>query len=389
MNTPLDKASSRSVAIIRSRSINPGTYKVADILAKNGYNVQVILWNRDREKHKFIEKVNNYSVIYFNLRAPHDKVTVIPLLPLWWIYEFIFLFIKNSINVIHAYDFDTLWPAVLIKLLKKRVKLVYSIQDFYSENLPECFPSLIRNMINILEKLLIKYCDAVFLVNPAMYYHLRGSFIKRVKVIYNSPPDIKKTENLSVKMLRTNPPELIIFYAGQIHRSRGLIELLKALRSLNNVKLIVAGRGPDISIFLKIPEDLKNKINYIGVLPYNEVIRKTLEADVIVALYDPKIPNNRYASPNKLFEAMMCSKPIIINKETFAAKIVEKVKCGLTVPYGDINGIKGALIMLRDNPHLRMELGYNGRKAYEKIFCWELMKKKIIETYKELLEEKL
>jgi glycosyltransferase involved in cell wall biosynthesis len=175
--------------------------------------------------------------------------------------------------------------------------------------------------------------------------------------------------------------DLILFYAGVIHRSRGLIEILKALRDMDGVKLIVAGLGPDVKIFKNLPKILRNKAReYIGFISYKEVIRRSFEADVILALYDPKIPSNRYASPNKLFEAMMCAKPIIVNSETSAAKIVEK-NYGLTVPYGDVNAIKNAIMHMRDDYNLRLMLGRNGRMAYKKRYGWKIMIKKLIRIY--------
>ena len=53
-------------------------------------------------------------------------------------------------------------------------------------------------------------------------------------------------------------------------------------------------------------------------------LKKTLESDVIIRLGDPKIPRTKYDSPNKLFEAMMCGKPIIMNSEMGISEIVIK-----------------------------------------------------------------
>jgi len=377
----------KNVVIIRSRAINPGTYKIASTLAKNGFNVHVVLWNRNPDNKTLIVKDKTYNVIFFNLRAPYDKITAILLFPVWWIYEFIILMFKREVYIIHIIDFDSLLPAIFVKFFKKKVKIVYSIQDIYAENLPRHIPNFIKNAIKFLEKISFKYCDAVFIVNPLMYYNYYRAFpIKRLKVIYNSPPCIEEIGIYPEKITYNYKPVLTVFYAGLIHRSRGLIELLTALKNVDNVKLIIAGKGPDIKIFSKIADDLKGKIEYIGIIPYEEVIKKTLEVDAIVAFYDPQISNNRYASPNKLFEAMMCSKPIIINKETFAANIVEKARCGLVVPYGDVNSLINALIKLRDNPSLRMELGRNGRNVYEKIFAWKKMEQKIIQIYRELTD---
>ena len=83
-------------------------------------------------------------------------------------------------------------------------------------------------------------------------------------------------------------------------------------------------------------------IRFLGTIPYNEVIERTMQADLLFAFYDPAVPNNRYASPNKLFEAMMCGKPILVSEGTAMADIVRQEKCGIVVPYKDLQAIKKA-----------------------------------------------
>jgi len=370
----------KSVVLIRSRDIDPSIHKIAKALSNNGYNVKVLLWNRKGKRG--IQYTNGYTVIHCGIKAPYDKISVAFFLPLWWLYEFFFL-IMEPVKIVHACDLDTLLPAIIIKLIK-RIKLCYSIYDFYADNILTAF-TFIRKVVAFLEKFGIGLCDAIFIVDPTRHEQIKGSLIKKLVVLYNSPPDyFEREENVMLKAKAES--NLILFYAGVIHRSRGLIEILKALRDTNGVKLIIAGLGPDMKILENLPKSLKNKVEYIGFIPYEEVIKKTFEADVILALYDPKIPNNRYASPNKLFEAMMCAKPIIINKETSAAKIVEKENCGLIVPYGDVNAIKNAIKLMKENCELRLQLGRNGRTAYKNRYNWRLMVRKLIHIYDQISE---
>ena len=67
----------------------------------------------------------------------------------------------------------------------------------------------------------------------------------------------------------------------------------------------------------------------------------------------------------------MCGKPIIMNSEVAASEIVLEEKCGIVVPYGDVDAIKEAINKLKNDPNLRKELGENGRKAYEKRYSWK------------------
>jgi len=130
-----------------------------------------------------------------------------------------------------------------------------------------------------------------------------------------------------------------------------------------------------------LPTCLNTNIKYIGHIPYEKVIETTLDSDLLFAFYDPSIPNNRYASPNKLFEAMMCGKPIIMNSESTASEIVLEEKCGLVVPYGNVNAIKEAILRIKKQPNLGVKLGENGRKAYEEKYSWKTMEKRLLSSY--------
>lgn len=46
-------------------------------------------------------------------------------------------------------------------------------------------------------------------------------------------------------------------------------------------------------------------VEFIGKINYDAILKRTLNCDIIFALYNPKIPNHKYASPIKLFEAMI------------------------------------------------------------------------------------
>jgi glycosyltransferase involved in cell wall biosynthesis len=125
-------------------------------------------------------------------------------------------------------------------------------------------------------------------------------------------------------------------------------------------------------------------VTFIGTIPYDEVIRRTLQSDLLFALYDPNVPNNRYASPNKLFEAMMCGKPILVSDGTAMAEIVREEECGLVVPYGDVDAIKHAILTLKNDPALCRRLGENGRRAYETKYNWKIMEERLLEIYRRL-----
>jgi glycosyltransferase involved in cell wall biosynthesis len=365
------------ILLIRSRAIDPAVKKVAESLSRNGYQVELLVW--DRNCNFKMDNVQPYSIHRFNFHAPYDKLSVFFYLPVWWLYELFFILKCNS-DVIHACDLDTLLPAILAKHIK-RYALFYTIYDFYADNLPVSFPKFIRFIVASIEKIGISLTDTLFLIDESRYQQIEGARVKRLYYIYNSPPD--RYVQLSRKQI-SSELNTTIFYAGVIHKSRGIEYIIEALKDQDNIKLVIAGSGPDIDLITNSSPDLREKINYKGVISYDEVIKGTINADILIALYDPGIVNNRYASPNKLFEAMMCCKPIIVNKETSAAKIVETENCGITIPYGDVNALKEAIYRLKSKT-LSAQLGSNGRKAYLDKYKWGIMEERLLAAYKNIV----
>jgi len=370
------------VTLVRGRAIDAAVNKVARSLSEHGYDVRLLVWDRQNTLKGATD--DGYTICRFNLRAPYDRPTVFFYLPIWWTYELFFL-LKDNCDVIHACDLDTLAPAVVARLLK-RAPLCYTIYDFYANNLPDgrfqFVRRLIRNLVARVEKFGIGFAEILFLVDESRYEEVRGARINKLAYIYNSPPDYFDANQ--AKKPGNAAAEMTVFYGGVINRLRGLQFMANAVQDLDGVRLILAGALHD-EAFLQSSVLTSGRIQYLGWLPsYEDVIKQTLEADVLFRLSDPKIPKTRYESPNKLFEAMMCGKPIIVSDGSSMANIVRKENCGLVVPYGDVAAIKEAILKLKNEPGLRQRLGLNGRNAYENRYSWRIMEQRLLDSYQQL-----
>ena len=368
-------ASTIKVTLVRSRAIDPAVNRVAQALADSGYAVDLLVWSREgrrRQNHK----ANGYDIRTFNLRAPYYQLKLLFFFPIWWLYEFLFL-LRSGANVIHACDLDTLAPAILVKLIKS-TKLCYTIYDFYADILPRQIPGIVKKLTAFAERSALRLVDVLFLVDRSRYEQVRDAKINRLEYIYNSPEDCF---NAKTRLELTS--KISIFYAGYLDRSRGLKYMINAIGELDGINLTLAGTGPEIDLIRHNLAKLDN-LQYLGQIPHQEVIANSLSADILFAFYDPEITVTKHASPNKIFMAMMCAKPIIVNDGTRASEIVAEENCGLIIPYGDTAAIKEAILSLKNDLELRRRLGENGRKAYETRYSWEIMKNRLINAYAEL-----
>ena len=217
------------VVICRSNPVapDPRVEKCAEALVKAGYSVRVLAWDRSGE-HLTNELKNNYRIERIKIWGKFGSGTrnLIALLR-WQIASGLWLR-KNhqNIQIIHACDFDTVIPALLAKRLWG-VKVIYDIFDFYADHIRA--NPWIKNLIRTIDRRLISQVDAVILVDEARRIQIENCKVKRIEIIYNSPPD-------HLNSLSSSPgglPSKVgyqIGYVGMMLKDRGLLEIIQVLK---------------------------------------------------------------------------------------------------------------------------------------------------------------
>jgi len=340
----------------------------ASALARAGHEVHVLLWDRKLE-YNAEEKRDGFSIHRCRIPAPEGQIGLVPRMVRWWCWELRML-LRLRPDVAHACDFDTALPAASYAKLRQK-RLVYDILDFYAYMIAQPLGPATRGALARFERFVVHLADLVVLADRARVVQLGPEFKGQSVEIMNVPEDVRIQE--------AEEPEFTVFYGGMISEERGLRQLVEAT-ALARVKLVVAGHGADEASLVPIFQK-SSHVRFLGNIPYADVLKWTVKCQLIAALYDPAIPNNRLASPNKLFEAMMLSKPVVTNSETRPAEIVEGVGCGFVVKYGDANGLADALHLLADNIAMRREMGARGRMAFEERFNWPIMEKRLVAAY--------
>jgi glycosyltransferase involved in cell wall biosynthesis len=237
----------------------------------------------------------------------------------------------------------------------------------------------LRNTVAWFERTFLKSAAAVIIADETRIKQMRFGELS-CSVIYNSPPDMYDDLKYRFGVNPSDSLKLDIFYAGILTRDRGLDVLIKAINSKNDFRLIVAGFGGEEMAFVNVFKKYSN-VEFLGRVPYNDVLKLTYLSDCVIALYNPSSPNNVFASPNKLFESMMCGKPIIVSEGTAMASKVVRENCGLVVKYGSVSELEKALSRLKINRALSAELGKNGRVAYLRKYSWQLMEERLLALY--------
>jgi len=359
---------------------DPRVEKEARALVEAGYEVQVIAWDRSA-KLPSPEAPHGFQIHRLPIRAEFGHgLGNLPALLRWqfglaaWLLRH-----RTSYDIIHACDFDTILPALLGKLFFRK-KVIYDIFDFYADHL-RATPLIIRSLIRGLDLFIIGLADATILVDESRRAQISGARPRRLVFIYNSPQEVE----LDVGQ-KDDSSSFRIVYVGLLQVERGLLELLDLVGRHPEWRLDIAGFGGDEEKIYSRVKDLPNA-TWHGRIPYEEALRLSRCADAFIATYDPSIPNHRYSSPNKIFEAMMLAKPVVVAKNTNMDRIVEKCECGLVVEYGNLVALDQALTMLANDRALQTRLGENGRKAYKMYYSWKRMQERLRALYHELTSE--
>jgi glycosyltransferase involved in cell wall biosynthesis len=358
---------------------DPRVKKIAGSLNKR-YSVTCLGWNRDAIPD---EKINSYIVKLelFNLKTtvwnPSLMRIFIRLLffaPAFWTWVLIKLLVIRP-KVVHACDLDSVLPCYVYKILFRK-KLVFDVFDRYAITfIPKKFRILYR-IINFTEELMSKHSDVLIIANGEKVLRTFQNKPSHCEILLNYPDDyvIERSHQSKKNDIFT------IAFTGHIRRHRGLETLAVVMRDLKDVQLLITGRTEDNLLFNQI-RSIPN-VKYLGLLDDSALFEIEASSNIIVAFYDPVFFCDNMPLPNKIFEAMMCSTPIVTN---IAQDIVNKADSGIVVEYDNVKQIKQAIITLRDNPELSKRFGDNGRKAFVEKYNWSRMEQKLFKVYERLL----
>lgn len=372
------------IVYMRSNSINPDPRVEKEMSAAIGCgHIPIgIGWNRNKAESKLSKEkiyLSNGSVdVYrFNIDAEFGSglKNLIPLIK--WQVCLIKWLIKNrkKYDLIHACDFDTVLAALFMRILFNK-KYVYDIFDFYVDAFS--VPNSLKGIIKKIDFFAIKKAEVTILTNESRIEQISGSNPKEIAFIHNTPKEI---QDITLdKVVKNNKKR--IFYGGILPENRMIEEVIKICSRHPEWEFIIAGFGPIEQKCREYAEKLDN-IKFLGKIQYKDIIKNTINSDVIFACYDPSVPNHKYSSPNKLYEAMMCKKPIIVCNGTGIDKLVIEKNIGLTCDFNE-ESLEECFISIFEDENKYKCMANNSRFIYDSEYKWSIMSKRLENIYKNI-----
>lgn len=290
---------------------------------KEHFVISVIYRNRKSETFQnffFDEDIQKYEVIDGNFKA-----WKIPM-------NLYFIFIKRSIHhlkkidpdIIHCANLDMLLIARIYKMeYNKRVRIAYEIGDLNKRtfnNSKKIVKRLIKYFLVKTEGFLTKSVDLLIVSSQYFWDVYYSKFISKEKTfLFPNAPEKELFEEINTK---NDGNTFTIGFIGRVRYSEQLKMLADVVDRINksesgvSIKFLIAGVGPEsraISEYVKGMDcvDIYGEYNY-----EKEIADIYSSIDMVYSVYDADYQNVKIAIPNRLYEAIVSERPIIVAKET-------------------------------------------------------------------------
>lgn len=358
--------------------------KEARTLVQNGYEVEVLAWDRENEfLDKEYDEIDEIKIKRFFPKAKYGSGKKQIFAFLKFIFE-VRNYLKNKdFNYLHCHDLDGLIVGFFCKT--KNNKLVYDSHEFFIG-----YKGMyINKKIYFLEKILMKKVDKIISVSESICKKLQEIYnLEELPTLVRNIPyyyENSKKQNLLREELELSEDKIILLYQGGFQKGRGIEKIIESLKKLpEKYILVLIGKGKLKDKILKIVQEnnLQERVYIKDFVPNEKLLQYTNSADIGIYFMQKINLNHWYALPNKLFEFIQGELPIICSNFPDMENIVKKYRIGESVDYNNQEELinKVQMIFAKKNSINYLE----NLKIVKKDLCWENEEKKLLELYKKL-----
>jgi glycosyltransferase involved in cell wall biosynthesis len=288
----------------------------------------------------------------------------------------------NSINVdlIHLHDPELL---TIASQVNSKIRIIFdSHEDIPADILHKKYiNSMLRKSISssyaMYERKIFPRLDG--LIGATEKITEKISKLNSTSVTINNYPIIGEFKN----SLKSNNNRDHVIYLGAIDEDRGVLKLVQSISLLKykNIKLDLCGEFTEDDIFYKAQEldGWKNTI-YHGHVTRDkaDILFSNAFAGIVNFL---ETPNHLISLPNKLFEYLNASVPVICSNFDHWKQIIDQYECGIAVDPKNSSDLANAIDYLYNNSLISKKMGENGYLAVNELFNWNVEFKKLKEFY--------
>lgn len=259
---------------------------------------------------------------------------------------------------------------------KKRLKVVYDIYDYY----PDLRKSneVIRRILVSMENYAIRRADAIIICNEERLKQIGKAKFKKVEIIHNAPAEIK----FGQYTLKSDSRKIKFVYIGNLVEERLICIVVNFFQANQEFELHIGGIGILSDEVQKVSEECNN-IFYYGKMEYKDVLSVESQCDIIIALYDPSVPNHKYVAANKFYEALYLGKPLLMCKNTGIDRVIDEAGIGVTIE-PNIEGLARGIEQIVGNKDQWPSISKKEKTLFYEKYSWKIMEGRLDKLYEGL-----
>jgi glycosyltransferase involved in cell wall biosynthesis len=226
----------------------------------------------------------------------------------------------------------------------------------------------------------LKNCRKIFPVSNAIKKMLveKGISKSKIEIIHNPISTTNIKPNLRLKKeLNISKNKKIIFYAGRLAKNKGIHFTIKAIKDLENVVFLIAGKKRDYyDELIQLTKKLKieDKVKFLGFINNDKITEYFSITDLVVHpcfFYEPL--------SRMLIEATNQGLPIVASNIGGNSEIVENNKNGYLIENNQ--ELKEKISKLINDNKLLKKFGENSKKIAKNKFSYKQISEKLIKEY--------
>ena len=241
-----------------------------------------------------------------------------------------FYLLFKKVDLLVSNDLDTLLGNYMATKFKAKTRLVYDSHEYFTE-VPELInrPKVQRFRLKI-ERWIFPKLETVYTVNQSIADIYTTKYKKDVKVVRNISPlwEAKKLKSKKELGIPENK-SLIVLQGAGINIDRGAEEAVEAMQNINAVLMIVGDGDVVAQLKARVNElSLSKKVIFYGKKPYDVMMNYTHYADIGLTLDKSSNLNYKLSLPNKVFDYMHTSTPVVATNIKEVANVINTHKIG-------------------------------------------------------------
>lgn len=176
-----------------------------------------------------------------------------------------------------------------------------------------------------------------------------------------------------------------IFYFGRISKEKGIFNLISAVKKCDEVKLLIAGTGPEEEKIKKYIKEnkMESRVVLLGYLNQDEIRERIEKCRFVV------IPSIWYENcPYSIIETLEIGKPIIASEIGGIPELVENEKNGLLYRYDSVDDLADKINELYYDQEKINKMKEASKNKFKMEHTEDVYYQKIMKVYRKAMGER-